>query len=502
MKLKYSFLLLAILSLFCFISCRTIPMYTEIDTTLIVGEVLFKSNMKEFGRAFDGINVSGIEILLKNTATNKNFRISADKNGLFFANLQNGRYKIEELFIKKKYNDGSWYEFCMKQPTTRVLEIENGIVNNIGTLQWTFVDRMNNVVQVDNSSDIKIKFSERYPKSNWNQIEWKYKQWDFDFLEPQELMYNELNPTLLVGEVIFTGKNFVTDNGVSFEGTTTSGIVLLLQNIVTNETIEFPADKNGLFYTNLQEGKYIIDEMLIRKYNENENWFDLFISQPTIKVIEIEKGKVNNIGTLRWSLDRRTQNFFQEDNSSHVKIKFSERYPESNWNQIEWKYKQLSFDIKEPSEPLYNEMNPTLLVGEVIFSEDIFVSEKGVFFDGTTTSGIELVLKNTVTNETLEFPADKNGLFYINLQEGKYKIDELFIRKYSNDDNWSDFYIRQPNMKELVIEKGKVNNIGTLKLPFIIQENNATHVKIKFSERYPESNWNQIEWKYKQLSFE
>jgi len=104
----------------------------------------------------DGINISGIEILLKNTTTNENIRFSTDKNGLLLVNLQYGKYKIEELYIKKQYNDGTWFDFYIKQPTMKVLEIEKGKVNNIGTMQWSFVDKMNNLVQVENESEIKI----------------------------------------------------------------------------------------------------------------------------------------------------------------------------------------------------------------------------------------------------------------------------------------------------------------------------------------------------------
>jgi len=499
MKNKYSFLVIASLSLYFLIGCRTIPMYTEIKPTLLVGEISFTSNLRQFGVSFDGINTSGIEIVLKNTDTNENIRIPADKNGLFFANLQYGRYTIEELYIKKKGNYG-WSDFYITQPTKRVLEIERGKVNNIGTLQWSFIDRMHNLVQVDNSSNIKNKFSERYPKSNWNQIEWKYEQWDFDFVEPSEPMYNEMNPTLLVGEVLFTGSNFVTENGVSFDGTTTSGIELVLKNTATNEILKFSADKNGLFYINLQEGKYKIEELFIRKYSENENWFDFYIKQPAIKVLEIEKGKINNIGTLQWSFIDRMHNLVQEDNSSDVKIKFSERFPESNWNQIEWKYKQWAFDIIEPSEPIFNEINPTLLVGEVFLSDSYIVSDRFPS-EGTTIYRIEFVLKNIATNETLRIHVDKNGLFYINLQVGKYMIDEFIIKIYKND-NWNDFYMGKLNMKALEIEKGKVNNIGTIQWPFLFLENKSSDVKTKFSRQFPNSNWNLIEWKHKQLSHE
>jgi hypothetical protein len=60
------------------------------------------------------------------------------------------------------------------------LEVERGKVNNIGTIQWSFVDRKHDAVQIDDLSDIKIKFSQKLSESVWNQKEWKYKKKSFD----------------------------------------------------------------------------------------------------------------------------------------------------------------------------------------------------------------------------------------------------------------------------------------------------------------------------------
>ena len=102
------------------------------------------------------------------------------------------------------------------------------------------------------------------------------------------------------------------------------------------------------FYVNLQEGKYWIDEIYIRKYGDDGSWTSLY-THPVLKSVVVEGGKVNNSGTIQWSVIDRKHNIVQTDNSSDIKIKFSQKFPESAWNQIEWKYNQLSFEVTMPT---------------------------------------------------------------------------------------------------------------------------------------------------------
>jgi len=110
-----------------------------------------------------------------------------------------------------------------------------------------------------------------------------------------------------------------------------------------------PADGNGLLCANIQEGKYIIDELYIKKTAFDGAWADLYMN-PAQKVLEIERGKVNNIGTIRWSLVDRKHSMIQSDNSLAVKVDFSKKYPKSNWNQKEWIYNKLSNNVYKLSD--------------------------------------------------------------------------------------------------------------------------------------------------------
>ena len=173
MKRIYSFL--AKLSLCFLICCKSVPISTERNPTLLVGEIVFLGNnySSNNGISFNGVTTSGIDIVLKNTITNEIFRFSSDENGLFYINLQEGKYLIDELYLKKERHDGAWASIYTN-PSQKALEIERGKVNNVGIINWSYVDRKHKIVQTDDSVTVKNLFSKQYPTSNWNQKEWKY----------------------------------------------------------------------------------------------------------------------------------------------------------------------------------------------------------------------------------------------------------------------------------------------------------------------------------------
>ncbi|MCL2682180.1 MAG: hypothetical protein FWE63_01685 [Bacteroidales bacterium] len=303
---------------------------------------------------------------------------------------------------------------------------------------------------------------------------------------------------MLVGEIVFINNDYVSAQGISFKGVTTSGIEIVIVNIATNDVFYLRSDKNGFFSANLREGKYRIQRFHIKKERNDGAWSTLFTT-PVLRILEIEKGKVNNLGKIQWVFANNRHTVVQED-SPDIKNEAS-RCISFNWNQ-EWKYKQLTF-LKEPSEPTYSEINlTTLLVGEVVFTGINLVSPHGVSFDGIITSGIEISIRNTATSEVLRFSADKNGLFYVNLQEGKYWINEIAIKKQNDDGAWAYFFTNLNPPKIFEVERGKVNNIGTIHWSVIDRKHNVERVgnssiiKNKFLIQFPGSIWNTKEWKY------
>lgn len=163
--------------LLCFlIGCTSIPTATEENPTLLVGEIVLLSDyVSNQEISFKGTTISDIAITLRNTANNETFRIVSNSAGLFHINLQEGKYLIDELYIKKEQANGAWSYFYTN-PAPKVFEIKKGKVNNIGTINWSYIERRHNVIQTDNSISVKANFLKKYPKSNWNQREWEFSQ--------------------------------------------------------------------------------------------------------------------------------------------------------------------------------------------------------------------------------------------------------------------------------------------------------------------------------------
>ena len=162
-------------------------------------------------------------------------------------------------------------------------------------------------------------------------------------------MFTERTPTLLIGKIVFGGSDYVSRQGISFSGISTSGIEISFRNTVTNEVFRFSSDKNGLFYVNLQEGKYWIDELYIKKERNDGAWSDIYTNLPR-KILEIERGKVNNIGTIHWTFVNRRHDVVQLDSSFDTKNEFAKQFPQSNWNMQEWIYNPWAFEVKETSD--------------------------------------------------------------------------------------------------------------------------------------------------------
>jgi hypothetical protein len=158
----------------------------------------------------------------------------------------------------------------------------------------------------------------------------------------------EKNSTLLLGEIVFSSNNYVSYNGISFIGTSTGNIQISLRNKETQESISTATDKRGFFYINLQEGKYEIERLYLEKTRSNGDWAYIYFN-PNQKNLEIEKGKINNIGTIHWTLTDDNHNYMQINNSSAIQERFAKQFPKLNWNEKEWIYNPLTYEIQKKS---------------------------------------------------------------------------------------------------------------------------------------------------------
>jgi len=104
--------------------------------------------------------------------------------------------------------------------------------------------------------------------------------------------------------------------------------------------------------------------------------------------------------------------------------------------------------------PVSTDQNPTLLVGEIVFSSNNYKSHNGISFVGITTENIKIFIRNAETKEIISTITDKAGSFFMNLQDGKYEIRELYLEKTrSNDGSWAYVYVN-PSNKIVEIIKG------------------------------------------------
>jgi TonB family protein len=120
----------------------------------------------------------------------------------------------------------------------------------------------------------------------------------------------------------------------------------------------------------------------------------------------------------------------------------------------------VNFGVKSiPKKP--TEKPSAVFAGKIVFGGSDFVSEEGISFSDTVTSGIEITLRNTVTYDAVRFLSDEDGSFYVTMQEGRYQIERLYLKKEQDDGAWAYVYVN-PLKKILKMKSGKENNIGII----------------------------------------
>jgi len=194
----------------------------------------------------------------------------------------------------------------------------------------------------------------------------------------------EQNLTLLVGEVVFSSNDYINSQGISFVGITKGNIKISLRNTETKEIITAFTDGTGFFYVDrLQEGKYEIIELFLEKKRPDGAWANIYVN-PARKVLEIEKGKVNNTGTIDWIFSESKHIVIQSDNSLFVQNNFAKRFPKSNWNLKEWIYNTISLpneirqqveaEIKKTTDNVYIQGDTTYYVKSENGLDSVFLT--------------------------------------------------------------------------------------------------------------------------------
>jgi hypothetical protein len=157
------------------LGCSSVPKATEKNPTLFVGKIMYIGSgnpAQRNGISFNGTIEFGVEISIKNEATQATVKATSGKNGLFYTNqIQEGRYSISELFLKKTAIDSA-FSTIYTLPQNLLFEVVKGKVNNAGTVIWLNTNNRHKVEQVYDSTEVKDEFIKQFPKSPWNGQEW------------------------------------------------------------------------------------------------------------------------------------------------------------------------------------------------------------------------------------------------------------------------------------------------------------------------------------------
>lgn len=170
----------------------------------------------------------------------------------------------------------------------------------------------------------------------------------------------------------------------------------------------------------------------------------------------------------------------------------------------------------------------TLLVGQIkmkIYGFDFQRARSGDSIIGAGedfAEGVVLRVKNLKTDKIYDFAAKLTGSDFamvINhrLPPGRYSLIECNARTRAiSGDRYYNYWFRARNYYEFVVVEGQVNNLGSLTVHFNRaksyrtwngEENiytalspydvniNYLGVKERFAELYPESLWNELEWR-------
>ncbi len=157
---------------------------------------------------------------------------------------------------------------------------------------------------------------------------------------------NDDNKTLVIGQIKFIAKNFERSGRASINGVHTFGIRLKIKDSLTGDELETTVkNKNGLFYfTGNVDSRYEFISLSYKKSykksyrNTTYEGYASYVTPLRGVTIDLEKGKVANLGMIKWKSDGDFGSTFNQ-NFTEVNLKdyLMEQYPDSGWLGYEWK---------------------------------------------------------------------------------------------------------------------------------------------------------------------
>jgi hypothetical protein len=147
--------------------------------------------------------------------------------------------------------------------------------------------------------------------------------------------------SLLIGQLTLKSEGWEDFMNASINGTLKGAISMQIENTDTGETYATSTSSNGFFSKiNPASGIYVIKKLVYQ--NTSTNAYITLTWEPNIKLkyIQVDPGKVINIGILTWvatkNKDNKKSSLIQDDKPEILKDQFVVDFPKSLWLQREW----------------------------------------------------------------------------------------------------------------------------------------------------------------------
>jgi hypothetical protein len=159
-----------------FISCISVPIPTQEQNSLLVGKLLVNWDVTGRMSGGNGKIKYDIRTYFQNNQTGKIISIYTQKDGWFLTSkLTGGSYTIQKFYIERDQGNAI-YKMTLNGPF--YITLEDGVVNNMGTIQIDIgnIDNIGNIGYTCRLIDydvIRYDFQDEFPDSEWNSYEWK-----------------------------------------------------------------------------------------------------------------------------------------------------------------------------------------------------------------------------------------------------------------------------------------------------------------------------------------
>lgn len=153
-----------------FAGCTSVPVPTPEQNTLLAGKLLVNWDVTGTMSGGNGKIKVGIKTYFQNNQTGKVVSIPTQKGGWLLTNkLTGGEYTIQKFYIEREQGN-TIYKMTLNGPFH--INLEDGVVNNIGTVQIDIGNEQYSYRLIDHDV-IRYDFQDEFPDSEWNSYEWK-----------------------------------------------------------------------------------------------------------------------------------------------------------------------------------------------------------------------------------------------------------------------------------------------------------------------------------------